>query len=196
MRESWELFKQIVASAGKQLQQGWIVNTIGYQPSGYQIMGTWVFEWALLCPYSEAWTGYFINVEYLSFPHESFVELRTSWSVIRLRYIFRFVFQSWINNGKVFHEYSSESWLRYTSVPEKTRFEECSWIPQLCTGDKQTVWRAEVMLPCSSKMHMSLYKRLFPDFLNLYGNPKSGQSLSPSQSTQRVSLQTLSFTWP
>lgn len=145
----------MVTSAGKQLQQGWIVKTIGYQPSGYQIMGTWVFKWTLLCPYSEAWSGYFINVEYLSFPHESFVELRTSRSVIMLRYIFCFVFQSWVNSGKVFHEYSFESWLRHTSVPEKTRFEECSWISQLGTRDKQTVWRAEVMLPCSLEMYMS-----------------------------------------
>lgn len=147
-------------------------------------MGTWVLKWALLCPYSEAWAGYFTNVEYLSFSHESFVELRTSWSVIRLRHIFCFVFQSWINNGKVFHEYSFESWLRHTSVPEKTRFEECSWISQLCTRDKQTVWRAEVMLPWLIKNAHVTLKRLFPDFLNLYGNLNQA-NLSPPLSPHR-----------
>lgn len=94
----WVLWGNLETSAEKQLQQTWIVNTIGYQPSGYQIMGAWVFKWTLLCPYSEAGAGYFINVEYLPFPHESSVELRTSWSVIMLRYIF--CFQSISELGK------------------------------------------------------------------------------------------------
>lgn len=86
-RKSSELFKQMLTSGRKQPRQGMTIVDTCCSTSSYQIVWTRVLKRTLLCPYLDTQAAYFINVEYLSFPCVSFVELRTFWSVIMFLYL-------------------------------------------------------------------------------------------------------------